>query len=87
VSFEAVTSSSPYSNLYYSVELPGVFKSISLTSYSPDQEKNGFGSADEQYKWLQQELAKVRPGHMRRHVIKQGCSDHCCFVGCKQVTG
>ncbi|WIA11592.1 hypothetical protein OEZ85_011697 [Tetradesmus obliquus] len=57
VSFEPVTSSSPYSNLYHAVELPGVLKVISLTSYSPDQEKKGFGSSrDEQYKWLQQEL-------------------------------
>lgn len=63
VSFEPVTSSSPYSNLYHAVELPGVLKVISLTSYSPDQEKKGFGSGrDEQYKWLQQELANVSSG-------------------------
>jgi hypothetical protein len=58
VSFDAVTSKAPYNNLYYAVELPGVFKAISLTSYSPDQDKNGFGS-DEQYQWLQAELANV----------------------------
>jgi hypothetical protein len=59
VRFDAVTSKAPYSNLYYAVELPGVFKVISLTSYSPDQEKNGFGGDGEQYKWLQAELANV----------------------------
>lgn len=48
-----------YTNLYYSVELPGVFKSISLTGYSIDHVKNGFDEDQEQYKWLEQELDKV----------------------------
>jgi hypothetical protein len=64
-----VTSSFPFSNLYYAVELPGVFKALSLTSYSPSQAKHGYGSSeDEQYSWLQQELAQVRPGPARRDV-------------------
>jgi hypothetical protein len=62
VSFDAVTSAAPYTNLYFAVHLPGVMKVISLTSYSPDQDKNGFGSDGEQYKWLQAELANVSAG-------------------------
>eukprot|EP00878_Enallax_costatus_P047102 GHUV01057496.1.p1 GENE.GHUV01057496.1~~GHUV01057496.1.p1 ORF type:complete len:373 (+),score=76.41 GHUV01057496.1:799-1917(+) len=54
--FTGTTKSNPYTNLYYSVELPGVFKSISLTSYSIDQKENGFNKEQEQYKWLEQEL-------------------------------
>jgi hypothetical protein len=84
VSFDAVTSSSPFSNLYYAVELPGVFKALSLTSYSPSQAKHGYGSSeDEQYSWLQQELAQVRPGPAK---TQRNCAQTT-FAGHRQALG
>lgn len=52
----AVSESKPFQNLFYAVELPGVFKAIFLTSYSPGQT---FSKDEEQYVWLQQELKQV----------------------------
>ncbi len=54
--FVPVSSASPFANLYYAVELPGVMKAIFLTSYSPQQT---FSKEEEQYKWLVQELKQV----------------------------
>lgn len=59
VNFSGTSLSNPYTNLYNTVELPGVFKSISLTSYSPDQVKNGWNQDQEQFKWLEQQLQQV----------------------------
>lgn len=56
LSCSAVSRSKPFHNLYYAVELPGVFKAIFLTSYSPGQT---FSEDEEQYKWLKKELRKV----------------------------
>jgi hypothetical protein len=53
-----VTKDKPFANLYYIVELPGVLTYIALTSYSPGQT---FDHNEEQYKWLEQQLQKVRP--------------------------
>eukprot|EP00878_Enallax_costatus_P020763 GHUV01021956.1.p1 GENE.GHUV01021956.1~~GHUV01021956.1.p1 ORF type:complete len:390 (+),score=60.00 GHUV01021956.1:1278-2447(+) len=54
--FSAVSSLKPFNNLYYAVELPGVFKAIFLTSYSPGQT---FSKDEEQYVWLEKELKKT----------------------------
>jgi hypothetical protein len=51
-----VSADAPYANLYYTVELPGVYKYIALTSYAPGQT---FSPDEQQYQWLQQELSKV----------------------------
>jgi hypothetical protein len=55
--FPAVTKDKPFANLYYIVELPGVLTYIALTSYSPGQT---FDKNEEQYKWLEQQLQKVK---------------------------
>jgi hypothetical protein len=52
-----VSSAAPFSNLYYTVELPGLYKYIALTSYAPNQT---FSPDEEQYRWLEQELKQVR---------------------------
>ncbi|WIA32552.1 hypothetical protein OEZ86_003360 [Tetradesmus obliquus] len=54
--FTAVTAEDPFANLYHAAELPGVFKALFLTSYSPNQT---FGKQEEQYKWLEQQLAQT----------------------------
>jgi hypothetical protein len=36
-SFPPVTKATPFTNLYYTVELPGVMTYIALTSYAPGQ--------------------------------------------------
>lgn len=54
--FSAVTKVRPFHNLYYAVELPGVYKAIFLTSYSPNQT---FSDHEKQYKWLKSELRKT----------------------------
>jgi hypothetical protein len=56
-SFPAVTAAQPFANSYHAVELPGVFKALFLTSYSPNQT---FSRQEEQYRWLEQQLAQVR---------------------------
>jgi hypothetical protein len=53
-----VTKDKPFANLYYTVELPGVMRYISLTSYAPGQT---FDTSEEQYVWLDQLLQKVTP--------------------------
>jgi hypothetical protein len=55
--FSAVTAAQPFTNSYHAVELPGVFKALFLTSYSPNQT---FSRQEEQYRWLEQQLAQVR---------------------------
>ena len=55
-SFSPVSADKPFNNLYYAVELPGVYKYIALTSYAPNQT---FSHQEEQYTWLEQELSKV----------------------------
>lgn len=55
--FNPVNISSPYTSLYYSVEVPGVFKYIFITSYAPNQVFNN--TSDEQYQWLENELKMV----------------------------
>jgi hypothetical protein len=60
-----VSADAPFANLYYTVELPGVYKYIALTSYAPGQT---FSHDEEQYQWLEQELSKVScnlPAHTR----------------------
>lgn len=52
----ATAKGDPFSNLYYAVEVPGVMKFISLTSYAPGQT---FDHSEPQYKWLSHELSKV----------------------------
>jgi hypothetical protein len=54
--FPAVTAAEPFANSYHAVELPGVFKALFLTSYSPNQT---FSREEEQYRWLEQQLAQV----------------------------
>lgn len=51
-----MSADKPFDNLYYTVELPGVYKYIALTSYAPNQT---FSHQEEQYTWLEQELSKV----------------------------
>eukprot|EP00775_Hariotina_reticulata_P006213 gene6212-6449_t len=46
----------PWSNMYWSTAVPGVFKAIFLTSYSPGQTMS---SSEQQYKWLEAELQAV----------------------------
>lgn len=55
--FDPITVDDPYSNAYYSIEVPGVFKYIFLTSYAPNQAFND--TNDEQYQWLEEELKSV----------------------------
>ncbi|KAI8477256.1 MAG: Metallo-dependent phosphatase-like protein [Monoraphidium minutum] len=57
--FAPVTASSPYSNLYYSSEVPSVATLVFLTSYAPGQ---AFGPGEEQYDWLERELGRVDRG-------------------------
>lgn len=54
--FNAASEAQPFANLYYTVELPGVYKYIGLTSYAPGQT---FSADEEQYRWLEAELQKV----------------------------
>lgn len=54
--FSPVSAARPFSNLYYTVELPGLYKYIALTSYAPNQT---FSPDEEQYRWLEQELKQV----------------------------
>jgi len=74
--FPPVSRSNTFTNLYYSVELPPVFKAIFLTSYSPGQ-LNGFGTEeDQQFAWFKKELEAVR--------VFQ-CAVLCCAVLCCAV--
>lgn len=54
--FRPTSASAPFSNLYYSLQLPGMLTYISLTSYAPGQT---FSTQEEQYVWLEAELQKV----------------------------
>jgi hypothetical protein len=54
--FDAASAAQPFTNLYYTVELPGVYKYIALTSYAPGQT---FSADEEQYVWLERELQQV----------------------------
>ena len=71
---QPVSKKSPWNNLYYAVELPGVMKYIGLTSYSPGQT---FGRSEAQYVWLRKELQKVggRPAFVcnRKSLAVAGC--------------
>lgn len=51
-----MSAARPFNNLYYTVELPGLYKFIALTSYAPNQT---FSPDEEQYSWLEQELKQV----------------------------
>lgn len=54
--FAPVSAANPWTNLYYTVEMPGLFKYIALTSYSPGQT---FNQSEEQYVWLEEQLRTV----------------------------
>lgn len=83
-----MTAANPWKNLFYASEVPGVFKSISLTSYSPGQPMT---VQEQQYKWLEAELKAVRahqhhlggpeqPAANRcvRCTVPAGCCHHAC---------
>lgn len=55
-SFSPATVANKWENLYYAVEVPGVFKAIHITSFSFQQPMT---ASEEQYTWLKAELAKT----------------------------